>query len=137
MPGAFVYFFDTWMGEPFNSDAKRQVCEVAIKPTHKLHVKQHVNKLAGAILGKRPMITDKGNAGWVPEDAKVGDTIAVLRGAETPFVLRKREESNTEAGMEMAEYTLVGEAYLGQTMYGEALRDLEESNLHEQIFCIR
>ena len=46
----------------------------------------------------------------LPAEAKIGDSIALLQGGATPYVLRAAGE----------EYTLVGEAYVHGIMYGEA-----------------
>lgn len=137
--GSLTFFVDTWMGEPFDSDVKRRVCEIHARESLYDNAELHhiARMLASIILGRRPVITDKGYSGWAHVDAEVGDTVAVFYGAALPFILRKPEESKMEAGKEMAEYTLVGEAYIGGLMDGEALKVVEEGKLQEQIFSLR
>jgi hypothetical protein len=55
--------------------------------------------------------TDQGFAGWVPQDARAGDVVAVLYGSRVPFVLRRVEDGK---------YRLVGECYIHGLMAGEA-----------------
>ncbi len=57
-------------------------------------------------------ITSKGFIGLAPWNAKKGDTICVLLGGCTPFILRPVSGS----------YTLVGEAYVYGIMGGELFR---------------
>ena len=48
----------------------------------------------------------------VPQQAKTGDTLAIVNGCKTPLVLRQREPDG---------YVLIGDCYVHGIMYGEAL----------------
>ncbi len=61
-----------------------------------------------------PFLTSKGRLGLGPNTMLLGDTVSILLGCQTPFVLRK-----TEVG----HYRIVGEAYLEGTMNGELMDD--------------
>jgi hypothetical protein len=60
--------------------------------------------------------TKEGRLAWIPYKktvkAKAGDSVAILRGARVPYVLRKVSETN---------YVLVGECWLEHNMQGECL----------------
>ncbi|KAI1128267.1 heterokaryon incompatibility protein-domain-containing protein [Nemania abortiva] len=60
--------------------------------------------------GRRVARTVKGGIGLVPQEAKPGDTIFLLRGFDAPYVLRKTK------GID--DYLLVGECYLHGYMDG-------------------
>lgn len=65
------------------------------------------------------MIEEKFNEEWLglaPEDARIGDFVAVLEGGNVPYILRKREQTS-EGSIERWE--LIGEAYLDGIMDGE------------------
>ena len=69
-------------------------------------------------------VTKEGWLGLVPWNARVGDTVWVLRGGRTPFLLRARtreggEEAGEDGGEE--EFELVGECYVQGIMAGEAM----------------
>ncbi|KAK4195558.1 heterokaryon incompatibility protein-domain-containing protein, partial [Triangularia verruculosa] len=81
--------------------------------------------------GKRKLFfTEKGYLGLGPASAKAGDVVAILPGAEGPFILRHgHPESDEEEERVMS---LVGQAYVHGIMNGEAvemegfeLQDLE------------
>ncbi|KAL7898336.1 heterokaryon incompatibility domain-containing protein [Trichoderma sp. TUCIM 5745] len=61
-------------------------------------------------LKRRFATTRKGYFALVPEKSAVGDTIAILKGGNYPFVLRARGQS----------WSLVGECYVHGVMNGEA-----------------
>lgn len=75
----------------------------------------------------RLMVTADGRVGMVPEKARKGDLVVVLLGCNVPVLLRRSStaEENT--------YTLVGECFLDDFMYGAGLGE-EDSPLRE--FCI-
>jgi len=62
----------------------------------------------------RFIITRRGYVGIVPNLAKVGDVITIMKGGRVPFVLRTRKE-RPEA------FRLVGECYVHNMMNGEGL----------------
>jgi hypothetical protein len=62
-------------------------------------------------LGRRFFISEEGNFGLAPPNARKGDHIAVFYGAETPFILRKGGST----------YQVVGESYVHGLMNGEAI----------------
>jgi hypothetical protein len=64
---------------------------------------------------RRFCITDEGRIGIVPRNARVGDIVAVLHGAQVPFIVRPKTET-----MEL-QFELIGECYVRGLMDGEAL----------------
>jgi len=63
----------------------------------------------------------------VPDGAQKGDTIAVIDGAKTPFILRR--EGN--------HHHLFGECYVHGFMNGEAMEKVAQGELREDKFHIR
>jgi hypothetical protein len=61
--------------------------------------------------GRSFFISQLGYIGFGPRNTKSGDIIAVLKRAQTPFVLRKEGKG---------EYRLIGECYVHGIMHGEA-----------------
>lgn len=61
--------------------------------------------------GRRMMITRTGFLGLVPEETKVGDTVAILLGCGYPVILRPCGDG----------YKYVGECYIDGLMNGEAI----------------
>ncbi|PSN58660.1 hypothetical protein BS50DRAFT_510017 [Corynespora cassiicola Philippines] len=61
-----------------------------------------------------PFVTEKGHLGLSSQYIKPGDLVAVVGGAQVPFILRKR---NSE------KYEIIGEAYVDGIMNGEAVKD--------------
>jgi hypothetical protein len=76
--------------------------------------------------GRRVCITKKGYLGLVPDYSEKGDIIAVVVGAQTPFVLRPADQA-----AEGNKYRLVGECYIHGIMDGEALADISRTNILE------
>lgn len=69
--------------------------------------------------GRRLCVTEGGYIGLVPAGAKQGQSIAVLAGCSTPYVL---EESSSIEG----KYQLVGECYVHGAMDGEEVLERGE-----------
>jgi hypothetical protein len=63
--------------------------------------------------GRRPFITEKGRLGLGPSMMQAGDIVAVILGAEVPFILRRRKEDGR--------YEVIGEAYVDGIMDGEVM----------------
>jgi hypothetical protein len=61
----------------------------------------------------RLFVTSSGRVGMAHSNVKAGDRIALLTGADTPFVLRPKEAKES--------FLLVGNAYVHGIMQGEAL----------------
>lgn len=62
-------------------------------------------------LGRRFVITKSGHFGLAPPAAEVGDKIALIQGADVPFVIRKTQNA----------FELVGEAYIDGMMDGKVM----------------
>ena len=62
--------------------------------------------------GRRPFITSRGHLGLGPSAILPGDKIAVLFGAELPFILRQDDKGY---------YQIIGEAYVHGIMDGEIM----------------
>lgn len=71
-------------------------------------------------LGKKDFgMDDRGFIANVPWNAEKKDLVVMLEGFSTPFVVRKRDDSE--------EFELIGDCYVHGVMDGELLRDAEES----------
>ncbi|KAK8850953.1 Heterokaryon incompatibility protein 6 OR allele [Apiospora arundinis] len=79
---------------------------------------------------RRLAITSKGWIGVVPEATEIGDHVAVLIGASTPFILRKAPAGGMpDVGEERLDKTVrtgdeflpIGEAYIHGLMFGRGL----------------
>jgi hypothetical protein len=82
--------------------------------------------------GRKHIMTRSGYIGLGPKTCKVGDVIAIFDGAETPFVLRLAEKTDSlerirNLGSEVREnvgelWEIIGECYLYGLMNNEVLR---------------
>lgn len=75
--------------------------------------------LGGCISGRRIAITKDGYLAVVPPCSEVGDKVAIVLGARTPWLLRQINE--IEAGEERPAYKFVGECYVHGMMSGEMM----------------
>ena len=67
-----------------------------------------------------------------PENSCPGDEVHVLLGSPAPFILRQLDESlradgHTEA---IPAYTIIGNAYLYEIMFGEAFKNDGEKSIN-------
>ncbi|KAK5126780.1 hypothetical protein LTR85_009714 [Meristemomyces frigidus] len=62
--------------------------------------------------GRRPFLTSAGHLAIGPEEARNGDAIAIIIGAEVPYVLRRRLDGEG--------FIFIGEAYVHDCMDGRA-----------------
>ncbi|KAK6829718.1 hypothetical protein PG987_010302 [Apiospora arundinis] len=85
---------------------------------------------AASLNYRRLAITSKGWIGLVPEATEIGDHVAILIGASTPFILRKAPARGMpDVGEEMLDKTVrtgdeflaIGEAYIHGLMFGRGL----------------
>jgi hypothetical protein len=65
---------------------------------------------------RRLCVTESGALALCPRDAREGDAVGLLLGAQVPYILRKKGE----------DYQLIGEAYVQDLMSGEGLRACPE-----------
>ncbi|PMD55579.1 HET-domain-containing protein [Hyaloscypha bicolor E] len=72
-------------------------------------------KIGSWLRWRRLIVTKKGYIGMGPTGVRIGDTVAVLEGGVTPFILRKYGYM----------YRLVGESYVHGIMDGEVLEMAE------------
>ncbi|KAF2247117.1 HET-domain-containing protein [Trematosphaeria pertusa] len=81
---------------------------------------QGTRTLLGEILGKSmgqlPCITRKGHLVLCSEHVKRSDVVALIRGAQVPFVVHRRNDGR---------YQLISEAYVDGIMDGEAVENCE------------
>lgn len=66
------------------------------------------------------MSEQKFNAEWLglaPENARIGDFVAILEGGKVPYILRKREQASRDS---TERWELIGDAYVDGIMDGEA-----------------
>jgi hypothetical protein len=76
-------------------------------------------QVAGIAWGNRLLFrTERGHIGLGPKALQPGDSVWVLSGGRSLFILRQID-TNDES-----RYRLVGEAYVHGVMYGEAVKDL-------------
>jgi hypothetical protein len=73
---------------------------------------------------RRFCVTESGYIGLVPPRSKLKDFVVIISGVKTPFVLRQnnsREESYIHTGTIyfIPTYSIVGECYIHEIMYGE------------------
>lgn len=81
--------------------------------------KEYRERIHNTCKNRALFVTKRGYIGLGPWNADVGDSVCVLYGGATPFLLRKAADSDT--------FTLVGESYVYGIMNGEALRADEET----------
>ena len=74
----------------------------------------YIAALQDTLDGWRFVVTKRGYVGVVPNMARIGDVVAVLKGGRVPFIL---QESVVRPGA----FRLVGECYIHCMMNGEAL----------------
>ncbi len=79
---------------------------------------QYMKSFGWTVAGRSFIVTENGLMGLVPGTTQVGDVVAVIAGARTPFVLR----SLTGDGEGRERFALVGEAYVHGVMGGEAVK---------------
>ncbi|KAJ9652746.1 hypothetical protein H2198_008018 [Neophaeococcomyces mojaviensis] len=72
------------------------------------------SEIIGKSLGRLPFVTRKGHLVLSSEHVKKGDVVALIKGTQVPFILRRRT-----SGV----YQLVSEAYVDGIMDGEAAED--------------
>ena len=85
-------------------------------------------------LGRRFWVTKKGYFGIGPSDTKPGDRIAVLHGAQVPFVLRKHEAAGATG---LRGWKLVGESYVHHIMKGEVMKMWENGMIESGPILLR
>lgn len=73
--------------------------------------------------GRAFCVTKRGYVGMVPPGSEVGDMICILRGLNTPFVLRETKSTGKRRTKrdKKRRVQLVGEAYIHGMMDGEAI----------------
>ncbi|PQE27849.1 Heterokaryon incompatibility protein [Rutstroemia sp. NJR-2017a BBW] len=76
--------------------------------------------------------TKNGYVGLVPPGTRIGDVVCVLFGMQTPVVLRKIEDGESDLGDKII-YELVGECYIHGIMDGEML----EAGFEKRAFVLR
>ncbi|KAI1275367.1 HET-domain-containing protein [Xylaria sp. FL0933] len=74
---------------------------------------QMASDINGRSLKRLPFITVTGRLGLGHDNVKPGDVVAILRGAQVPFILRLSHNGK---------YNLISEAYVDEIMDGEALQ---------------
>lgn len=72
------------------------------------------SEIIGKSLGRLPFITRKGHLVLGAEYIKRGDFLALIKGAQVPFILRCNSNK---------QYQLIGEAYVDGIMDGKAMQN--------------
>ncbi|KAK0106269.1 hypothetical protein ONS96_003909 [Cadophora gregata f. sp. sojae] len=70
--------------------------------------------ISSACTRRRLTATTRQRIGLVPDNAEVGDSVFLLKGSDTPFVLRRKEEHT---------WLLIGHCYVDGVMYGEVFHE--------------
>lgn len=83
-----------------------------------------------ATSGRRMFVTAQGYLGLGPGSMKVGDSIAILSGGSTPFMLR--EDHTLSTGQQA--WSLVGDCYVHGWMDGEMMRSEDTMKWDDLIF---
>lgn len=96
------------------SDARAFLSKKAIRNVIKSKIQhnQLANEIIGKSLGRLPFVTKAGHLVLSSEHVELGDVIALIRGAQVPYVLRPQSEER---------YQIVSEAYVDGIMDGEAV----------------
>ena len=76
--------------------------------------------------GRSIFTTKKGFMGLAPDSAQKGDTVAILLGGTTPYVLRQKGD----------DYEFLRESYVHGIMDGHALQVYEEVGNELQVFSL-
>jgi hypothetical protein len=79
------------------------------------------SEIIGKSLGRLPFITRKGHLVLSSEYVERGDFVALIGGAQVPFILRCRSGG---------QYQLIGEAYVDGIMDGEAIENFKCGNVN-------
>ncbi|KAI8945915.1 HET-domain-containing protein [Xylaria longipes] len=74
-----------------------------------------------ACVGRRLAITSSGRLCIVPPLTKVGDSVIIPLGSQTPFLIRQRDDESDRIG-----YELVGEAWVEGVMQGEMIGNADD-----------
>lgn len=96
---------DLWLTSP-NRNIQQNIISEDIRS-------QYLNALSRACTSRRFFTTRKGYIGLGPSTLQTDDNICILFGGRTPYVLRPHGQS----------YTLIGECYIHDIMFGKALGD--------------
>ncbi len=95
------------------SDAQRFLSSRGLKKKFQ-HMKMTslhlLNEINGRSLRRLPFITSKGNLGSGSDNLREGDCVAIIKGAQVPYILRLQPTGA---------YQLIGEAYVDGIMDGE------------------
>ncbi|KAF2804945.1 uncharacterized protein BDZ99DRAFT_339206, partial [Mytilinidion resinicola] len=108
-------------GDPFQSEAGRFLARTSVRDgaMSKLSAIFRLGaEIRGNSLGRSPFITKKGHLVLASEHVQPGDVVALIRGAQVPFILRRQSSG---------QYQVIGEAYVDGIMDGEAM---ESSKCH-------
>ena len=89
---------------------------------------QYMDSVIRACDGRRFFSTNGGRIGLGEPDTRPGDLICIFYGARTPFILRRKGNGTT--------YTLIGETYVHEIMYGEAMQVREHGLAQDEDFIL-
>ncbi|OCL04967.1 HET-domain-containing protein [Glonium stellatum] len=75
---------------------------------------------------RRFFLTERGQMGLAPSEAKSEDIVCILLGASVPFILRPKENA----------FRLIGQCYVQGAMKGEALKRFNKTTSDEKVSCV-
>lgn len=76
-----------------------------------------------ATSGRCMFLTDKGYLGLGPESTRIGDSVAILLGGSTPFIIKR----NWAPWTARQAWSLVGDCYVHGWMDGEMMKDQDSA----------
>ncbi|PVH96255.1 hypothetical protein DM02DRAFT_617342 [Periconia macrospinosa] len=88
-------------------------------------------------MNRRFFVTEKGYFGLGPPDIQEADSVCILLGGSTPYILRPRHAHSLGARSLGAGYDFVGDAYVHGIMQGEAVAEHIQSDGSIQTQFIR
>jgi hypothetical protein len=91
-------------------------------PIHMQGFRQFNESAKMPAIGRAFFVSAEGFMGLAPRDTRAGDQIYNFLGANTPFAVRKREDTT---------FTFLGECYVFGLMHGEAARGCPEDRLKD------
>lgn len=99
--------------EPYDCEWRHQDGGFICFEPHNRNLERYAENAHNTLRGRAFFITSKGYVGIGPDDIAEDDTVVILYGARTPFILRKMDK--------LAHWRLAGDCYVHGIMSGEAL----------------
>ena len=84
-------------------------------------------RIRATVVKRRFFITERGYIGFGPRGTIEGDSVGILSGGSTPYIVRRTSSRDYLAGVDdrSVAYSLIGDSYVHGIMDGEAFEDPE------------